>query len=205
MDCFNFYLAFSNPSNGAHTTLQRSLSLYSRDTSHTGPWCTLTPLRSPKLPCRDYSSWALNEVRCGGWELALPPSPSFQRVSLSALNKWLWHDAFPGRTAGLSLCLSLVAVHGLRVSDVGEVVGSLGMFVFSVPISYRRFSQKTQDEGEQWQSNTHFSGVHQHQHVKAFHVGFWQRTLHLVLLFAPELISVTKAGASVCLFIYLLF
>ena len=63
----------------------------------------------------------------------------------------------------------------LRVSDVGEQVENWEMFIFSIPMAYRRFSQKIQDKEKRWQSNTHFSGVHQPQSVKAFHVVCFNR------------------------------
>lgn len=106
------------------------------------------------------------------------PSPSFQRLSLSALNEWSRRNTFPGRRPQAWACAfgSAWGVWALlRVSDVGEEAGSLEMFVFSSLMVDRRFSQKIQDKGKKWQSNAHFSGVSQPQHVKAFHVVCFNR------------------------------
>ena len=107
------------------------------------------------------------------WERSgLSTLPSLQRPPLLMLNKWSWQFTFPLRRLQVWACVlgsgwSTWAL--LRVSDMGEEAGNLEMFVFSVPMVCRTFSQKILDGGEM--TNTHFfSGVHQPWPVKAFHV-----------------------------------
>lgn len=118
-------------------------------------------------PGHNCSSWALTGVRT-----VLPEGLALR----SGETVVTWH-LLQGRLQVWTyvLCPAWGMQILLRVSDVGEQVENWEMFIFSIPMAYKRFSQKIQDKEKRWQSNTHFSGVHQPQSVKAFHVVCFNR------------------------------
>lgn len=73
---------------------------------------------------------------------------------------------------------------------MGEKAGLLEMFVFSLLMVNRRESGI---RGQMTIKCTSFS-VQQARHAEAFHVVCSNRTVPLLLLFAPDLISVIMAG-----------
>ena len=78
----------------------------------------------------------------------------------------MWHLS-PERTTGLSLCSRF----WLRCKGSSKCLwcGRGGGTFRTTCLPYSNVVQKMQGKQGKWQSNAHFSGVHQLQHVKALH------------------------------------
>lgn len=128
IDCLSSCLAFSNPSYCAQSEPEIAQ-----------PWCyqgrlvrhtllQLSPLQGDPGWCHDYSSWALNGVRCGGGA-ATPQVPhTFLTESVSAEYVIMSRPLSLENPRGLSLCGMWVL---LRVSHLGEEAATLEMFAFA--------------------------------------------------------------------------